>query len=232
MRSPPPNAPVLTPEKAEDQLLGRALKALREASDPRITQSDAAAAADVTLQAWQNYEAGKRRFSEALIGKVTRALGLARDDLLAERDRVLDEPPGEPRQRLERSRAPARFEIPVNGRGRAGAMGLHVYDTGQSEGVVDLAQLLGSDAKATRAAGESMIPYVEPGAFVVYHTSRWPRRGRGCVIETKSGELYIKRYEKTDGTTLFVSELFPVERELKFSLSDVAGVYAIGLRED
>lgn len=226
----PPNA-VLTPEKAEDILLGRALKSLREAMDPRVTQTDAATAADVTLQAWQNYEAGKRRFTEALIGKVTRALTISRAELLAERDRILDEPSADTRPRIERGRS-GRLEISINGRGRAGPMGMHVYDAGQSEGSIDLSMILGGDARATRAAGESMVPYVEPGAFVVYHTGRWPRRGHGCVIETKTGELYIKRYEKTDGSTLFVTELFPKERELKFQLSDVEGVYAIGLRED
>lgn len=220
----------LTPEKAEDLLMGRALKAVRESLSPKVTQADAAARADVTVQAWQNYEAGKRRFSNALIDKVSRALGVRPEDLLTERDRLVDEPPSAP-HRL-RERAPLRLEIPISGRARMGPQMAHVYDPGQDEGMLDLTQLLGADARVLRGAGESMIPYAEPGGFVIYNLNRWPRRGQGCVIETTGGDYYVKRYEKTDGSTLFVTEFFPVERQITFDLREVRGVYAIGLRGD
>lgn len=221
---------MLTPEKAEDKLLGQALKNLREGAVPRMTQSAAAERADVTLQAWQNYEGGKRRFSEALIDKVTAAIGFSREDLLAERDRILEEPPGAaPRLR---DRAPLRLEIPIAGRVRGGPLAPNVYDMGQQEGSIDLTAMLGPDARALRAAGESMIPYAEPGGFVVYNLNRWPRRGQGCVIETVDGAYYVKRYEKTDGSTLFVTEFFPQERQIQFDLTQVRGVYAISLRGD
>jgi phage repressor protein C with HTH and peptisase S24 domain len=222
----------VTPEKAEDLLLGRALKNLRESLSPKVTQSDAAARLDISLQAWQNYEAGKRRFTNALIDKVTAAIGVRPEDLAAERDRLLDEPPGAaPAPRL-RDRAPVRLEIPIAGRARMGAQMAHPYDAGQDEGMLDLTQLLGSDARVLRGAGESMIPYAEPGGFVIYNLNRWPRRGQGCVIETTGGDYFVKRYDRTDGSTLFVTEFFPKERQITFPLTDVRGVYAIGLRGD
>src|SRR4051812_4840002 len=68
----------------EQRQLGLALKALRE--ERGITQAQAAARASdepegISVQAWQNYEAGKRRFTPALIRRVTTALGATPSDL-------------------------------------------------------------------------------------------------------------------------------------------------------
>jgi hypothetical protein len=46
------------------------------------------------------------------------------------------------------------------------------------------------------------------------------------------GSYAVKRFERMDDETLYVTELWPRERELTFALSEVRGVYAIGLRGD
>ena len=77
-----------------------------------------------------------------------------------------------------------------------------------------------------------MVPWAEPGEVVLFDRDRYPKRGSGCVIETKAGEYYVKLYEKSDGSTLFARELNPEERILTFPMKDLKGVYAIRLRGD
>ena len=77
-----------------------------------------------------------------------------------------------------------------------------------------------------------MVPWAEPGEVVVFDRDRYPRRGGGCVIETKAGEYYVKLYEKNDGATLFARELFPEERVITYRMVDIKGVYAIRMRGD
>jgi transcriptional regulator with XRE-family HTH domain len=84
-------------EQAERQILGRALKALRERAG--LKQHEAAAKLGMTVQGWQLYEGGKRRFTEEQKARVTGALGYTPEHLMLERARRLaapDEPPAEP----------------------------------------------------------------------------------------------------------------------------------------
>lgn len=225
-----PHFPYDTPP--ERDRLARALALLRR--EAGMTQEQAAARINRTVQAWQNYEWGKRKFTETLAGEVTKALGLTVQDLLDARDRLPDEapePPAAPGRTAARDAAGPSLQLKVLGRVRAGPVGPNVYDQHDAE-VIDFATFFSPDARVLRLAGESMIPYAEPGGFVVYHLSRWPRRGQGCVIETTAGEYYVKRYEKTDAGKLIVTELHPQERQLTFELSEIKGVYAIGLRGD
>lgn len=217
------------PEITRQKRLGAALKALRESKG--VTQPKAAEAMGVTLTAWQNYEAGRRQFKPALVRKVTQALGADSNDL-EDFEAQLDEAPAS-RPIAPPDRRTLRLEIPVFGRAVMGERGPNVYDGGhEPESVIDIAAMLGPQARALRLAGESMIPYAEPGGFVIYQLDRWPRRGQGCVIETVGGEYYVKRYEKQDGSTLFATELHPEERVITWPLIEIKGVYAIGLRGD
>lgn len=225
-----PHFPYDTPP--ERDRLARALAFLRR--EAGMTQEQAAARINRTVQAWQNYEWGKRKFTEALAGEVTKALGLTVQDLLDARERLPAEA-GDPhaaQQPRPAAREAQPLQLPVLGRVRAGPVGPNVYDQHDGAEVIDFSAFFSPDARVLRLAGESMIPYAEPGGFVTYHLSRWPRRGQGCVIETVGGEYYVKRYEKTDAGKLIVTELHPQERQLTFDLDQIKGVYAIGLRGD
>jgi transcriptional regulator with XRE-family HTH domain len=75
----------------EQVLMGRALRALREARG--LTQPQAAGNMEprpqgISVQAWQNYEAGKRRFTPALIRRVTAALAATPDELMFARSQL------------------------------------------------------------------------------------------------------------------------------------------------
>lgn len=198
------------------------------------SQKSAAEAAGTTQQTWQRYESGD---NDALLNegkrlRAIRALGSTAEEFamdLAAVDAGLPlgapmAPPG----LADRGRV---YEFPIIGRVRAGPQGMQVYDDGITE-TIDLSPLLGDDVRFLRNAGESMLPYVEPGGFTTYNVRKSPRRGRGCVIEMESGEFFVKRYERIEGDKLIVTELFPKERELTFDLADVKGVYPVGIRGD
>ena len=90
--------------------------------------------------------------------------------------------------------------------------------------------MFGKGLRALEMTGESMLPWAEPGDVVVYDVRRQAKRGQGCVVEMKSGERYVKLYGKSDGSTLFVEELNPERRELRFPLKDVKGVFPVRWR--
>ncbi len=223
--------PTDAPETFERKLYGRALKALRERAE--MSQPMAADAMGVTLTAWQNYEAGKRQWKHRLKREAAAAVGATPEDLELAKTEIetgVESPAPLPIPGMRERAQP--FKFPIYGRARMGPQGVNIYDAGEPEGVIDLAVLLGPNTRAMRLAGESMGAYAEPGSFILYQTDRWPGRGKGCVIETLDGEYYVKRYERTDGAAVYVTELFPEERQVRFDMKDLKGVYAIVLRGD
>ncbi len=215
--------------EAEQILMGKALRALRERL--KLTQGDAGAGCEpsMTSQAWQKYEAGERKFSRDTVTRLTRALGATPEQLAAERSRLLGEDPPVPTHRLK-AEPMIGYTLPVWGVARAGIEGPHVYDIGEPERYIDLRNIFRPSSRVTTIAGESMVPWANSGTFVVYDTETWPRREDGCVIELNTGEMLVKLYKKVDGSTLFVDELSPERRELRFALKDVKGVYAVTFR--
>lgn len=212
-----------TPENR--RRLGRALALLRD--DAGLTQPMAADALNITVQAWQNYEYGRRRFTRDLIERVTRALKREPDDLVELFERLPsndDLPPTASRRSI--------FELPLLGRVRAGPRGIHIFDPGGEPEFVDFAEYFTGDWRVLQLGGESMIPYAEPGGFVTYNEKRWPQRNKGCVIETNGGDYFVKRYDGVRDDVLHVTELHPQEREITFPMDEVKGVYAVGLRLD
>jgi phage repressor protein C with HTH and peptisase S24 domain len=209
-------------DDAKRRALGQALKRLRTAAG--MSQAEAAEAYGCSPQAWQRYEVGQRKMDLEKLDAMARAVGASRDELLVERGRLLGEEP-KPAARSNVT------QLPVWGRGRAGPHSDYVYDLVEPESHFDVSWMGGQGVGVLRVAGDSMTGYVESGQLVIYDRGRWPRRGEGCVVETTGGELYVKLYDKSDGSTLFVRQLFP-ERAMTFAMSDVRGVYAIRLRGD
>lgn len=227
----PPRTPpaTLSPDRAEQKLVGQAIANLRERR--RLYQRQIAEALGVTTQAYQKYETGERRFTREKLATILGALEMSEEDLELERARILT---GSTAPRAEVLHFPTsdRLMIDVYGRARAGAQGMQVYDVGEPLRQLDLRSLVGPNSSAVEVAGDSMVPWAEPGEVVVFDRDRYPRRGGGCVIETKAGEYYVKLYEKSDGSTLFARELYPEERVITFKMVDLKGVYAIRMRGD
>jgi phage repressor protein C with HTH and peptisase S24 domain len=226
--APPPRMPSThSPKQAEQKLLGQALRNLRERVG--LTQRDVATPLGIKPQAWQYYEAGDRRFTHERIAAVLEIVGATDLDFEAEKARIL----GTPQARASgMAEARPEFIYDIYGRARVGARGPEVYDVEDPLRRLDLRQILGRSIAALEVPGDSMSPWAESGEIVLFDRDRQPRRGKGCVVELKSGEAFVKLYEKSDGSTLFVRELAPEERTITFPLSEVRGVYPVVFRGD
>lgn len=215
----------MSPERAEQRLIGRALQMLRD--ERGLRQKDVGDHLGIKAQTVSLYEKGEREWTEERIASVLKFLGATDHDFEAAKARAL----GAPERQAPEERRSA-FVIDVYGRARAGPQGPEVYDVAEPLRRIDLSQILGRSTDALQVAGDSMTPWAESGEIVLFDRDRPPRRGGGCVIELKSGEAYVKIYEKSDGSTLFVRELFPEERTINIELAKVKGVYPVVLRGD
>lgn len=214
--------------KAEQRLLGQALRAIREAKRPKPSLRDVGQALNMTGANYQQYELGERAFTDQKLADIIEALGTTEGEVESERARLLGDPP--PANENRSFQDP--MVIDIYARAMAGPLGTQVRDVGTPLRQIDLRQILGRDVGATEVGGESMIPWAEPGEVVLFDRGRHPRRGSGCVIETKEGDLFVKLYSHQDGSTLFVRELHPEERTITFPLTTLKGVYAVRLRGD
>jgi phage repressor protein C with HTH and peptisase S24 domain len=216
------------PRIAEQRLTGQAFKALRERRGK--FQKNIADALGLTTQAWQKYEAGERRWNPETIETALLALGVGREALDAERSKILGLPPR--RQSAGFSDRGSEYTVDVVGKVRAGASGIQIFNDGEPLRQVDLRSLFGPESDAMEVAGDSVSPWANSGEIVIFDRGRFPRPGAGCVVETVEGGLLLKFYEKSDGSTLFLKELVPVERIIQIPMRDVKGIYAVRLRGD
>jgi transcriptional regulator with XRE-family HTH domain len=209
----------------DDLQIGRAFKALRE--QLRMTQGQIGQALSPTIssQAWQKYEAGERHFTEDKIAAALDAMNLDHADL----ENELQKQTGAARtpQRWEGRSGQRGLIIPIWGRARMGPRGPEVYDASAEQRSVDLVQFFGPEAGAFELAGESMTGWGETGDLVIFDRARWPGKNKPCVIETKTGELYCKFFEKEDGSTVFARETFPEPKTITFKMIDLKGVYRV-----
>ncbi len=217
-------------ERIEQERAGAALRILRRRNG--FTQEDAAGAAErISLASWKNYESGKRPMDNPTLARALRAIGATVEEHQIEVAKLAGGAfGGEPS-----SFAPGRgrvMSLPVGGVAHGGALRPNLYDDGGEAEVIDFARFFAPGTRVLKLAGMSMVPYAEPGGFVTYNVRQPARRGQGCVIAMADGSYAVKRFERIDGENLYVTELWPEERELVFALSEVAGVYAIGLRGD
>lgn len=216
----------------ERRLLGLAIERLRLSKG--LTQPAAAERAGwQSYQAWQRYEGGapgveklptKRRLLKALDaneGDLNRAIRQLRDDGYGS---ALPAAPANDED-------PRRYEVPVEGRGRAGAQAPIFDDLSGMPGYRDLSWMFQPNTRYMVVGGESMTGYVEAGSTVAFDLTLWPRRGDGCVVELVTGERYVKEYLRSDQKRIYVSQRFP-KQELSWARDEVKGVYKIKARLD
>lgn len=229
MRRTSPMPLTIPTHKAEQRLLGQALRAVRESRRPKPSLRDIGQALDMTGANYQQYELGERSFTQDKLDAILTALGATEAEVESERAKIL----GEDAQPANENRtAGDPMVVEIYARAMAGPLGTQVRDIGEPLRQIDLRQILGRNVGATEVGGESMIPWAEPGEIVLFDRGRHPRRGYGCVIETKEGDLFVKLYSHQDGSTLFVKELYPEEKTITFPLATLKGVYAVRLRGD
>ena len=82
------------------------------------------------------------------------------------------------------------------------------------------------DAFALRVADVSMSPRYEPGEIVYLAPNQWPAREQDCVLVTRQGHGYLKRYVGRSPTALQLRQLNPDEG-LEFQIVDVEAMHAV-----
>ena len=213
------------PDRLDQRKRAQQIRALREQLG--LTQGQVAAPLGMSTQGYQKYEAGERRLTSERLAAIAAAMGLTPDNFDAELARIGGAPP-RPANDIRARGEDMVFDIYT--RARAGPQGPAVFDAGEPLRSVRLRDILGAGADALEVAGESMTPWAEAGDLILFDRDRHPRRGHGCVVEMKSGEFYVKLYERTAHGKLWLRELFPEERLIDFDLDQVKGVFEIRLR--
>lgn len=165
--------------QADLSALGDALARLRHAAG--LNQAEAGARVGMTGQGWGLYEAGKRSglFRPDIQTRLTAALGATPEALS-----------------LERGAPPA-----SNEEGGAGVRG------------VEARSVSFRDPEPSPSDGETFTfpvqteevwPWASSGVVLVCDPGRWPRRGQGCVVETRDGEARVRLFDGADRDWLFL----------------------------
>lgn len=223
------------PEKADRQIWGAALKALRLRSGRTIA---AAAMAyeppgftpgdpnqGISVQRWQSIEGGNAKFGEAQRRSLARALGASLEELELERARIAGH------RRPARSTGLAEPEtraltIPVWGRTEFAADGWAIKSADVAEGSFDLRDLAGPSIGVTYMPDDSMAPKVRSGRPVIFDRGRKPDTDEGCVIETHAGALYVRLFAGDDAEHVMARSMAK-PTPAAFRRADVKGVYAV-----
>ncbi len=220
----------ITPRMAEQKLIGQTLRTIRESRDPKPSLREIGQAIGMSGAAYQKYETGETRAEPDRLAQIIRALHSDEEEFELYRARLLDGPEAPPQPANDLREQGRSFEVRVYGRARAGPQGMEVYDLGAAFRTVNVRSMMGRHADSFEVAGESMSPWVEPGELVFFDRDRFPKRGQGCVVELKSGQILVKQYAKSDGGQLWLRELQPEDRTFGIAMRDVVGVYAVTVR--
>lgn len=229
-------AETISPEKAERRIYGRALRALRLR---RGFSAEAAAAGvkgsrkragdppedGISKQAWQAYEAGVRQFTPDQKLMLTAAIGSGVEELELERARILGHDPA-PGPRGFAEREPRGMVIPIWGRAELDPEGWKIKGGDRSERTFDLHDLLAPSIGVAYAADDQMPGKADPGAPVIFDRSARPAEGKGCVVETKAGDLYPRLYVGMDAEHVMVRSLTSA-KPVAFRRAEIKGVYAV-----
>lgn len=160
--------------QAELAALGEALAGLRRATG--LSQAEAGERVGMTGQGWGLYEAGKRAglFRPDIQTRLTSALGTTPEALL-----------------LQRGSPPASGD--GEGEGVRGMEARSAAFTGPG-----LTPARGDETFTFLVQTEDVWPWASSGVVLVCDTGRWPRRGQGCVVETRDGERRVRLFDGAD----------------------------------
>jgi len=118
-------AKTLSPRVAEQLLIGRTLRSIREGQDPRPTLREIGSRLEMSGAAYQKYETGETRIDSEKLRVILEALGTDSEYYELARARLLQ---GEtaPMPAFDFRENTRSFEVNVFGRAHAGALGIEV----------------------------------------------------------------------------------------------------------
>lgn len=81
-------------------------------------------------------------------------------------------------------------------------------------------------AFALRVSDESMVPRYEPGEIVYVAPNQWPAREQDCVLVTREGFGYLKRFVRRAEGQVTVHQLNP-DKDILFKVDEVDAMHAV-----
>lgn len=81
-------------------------------------------------------------------------------------------------------------------------------------------------AFALKVQDDSMMPRYEPGETIYLAQGQWPSRNQDCVLVTKEGFGYLKRFVGRTGETIQLTQFNP-PRDWSFETSEIAAFHAV-----
>lgn len=181
--------------------LGEALAALRR--ERGLSQAEAGARLAMTSQGWGLYESGRRS-------------GLFRPDIQRRLTGALDATPEDLALRLTRE-APQDGQAPSTGvesRGRAFADAPTDNQT----------------TRRLQLSDDALSPWAASGVVLEYAPGLWPRRGQGCVIQMRDGQVLVRLYDQADAMAVEVRGAGGLDRSERVARGDIAEVSAVTAR--
>lgn len=179
--------------------LGEGLAALRR--ERGLSQADAGQRIGMTSQGWGLYESGRRP-------------GLFRPDVQRRLLAALDATPEDLALRTGTTATKALADLNPGFQAR-----------GQPYAAPPSAP---GSTRRLSLSSDDLAPWAASGVVLEYDTSRWPRRGQGCVIAMADGDIRIRLYDRTEGDALMVcGGPGGLSREERILRSDTTGVYAV-----
>ena len=221
-------------EKTERQVWGAAVRALRLRSGATLHEAASAYEPDgfvagdpnkgLSVQRWQQIEKGGLTFKPDQRRRLAKALGAAPEELDLERARILGHRMPPRADGTSRAAPLIASVIPIFGHAEIGERGWTVTQSEQTSSGLPLAELAGAHIGAVRVVDDTLTGWAEAGELVIFDRSRRPPPGQGCVIETKAGELHVRRFIELTASALLV------EPATTFTRAEVKGVYAVRFR--
>lgn len=205
--------------------MGRAIQAIRKRSG--LSQEELAERLGVERQTVSRYESGRPAVLRSDIQRsIAEALGVSLAELMDESEgnivgfpRAAASPRGEPTPA-------AKAIVAVQAQPEMGEDGKLHYVEVPPLSSEDLGWLFGPNAGFLRLADGALPEGPFSARVAGFDRSAWPRRGQGCVIETRDGELLPRIYERRTDAGVLVKGGDGVGEHTVPS-SKVKGVYAI-----
>lgn len=211
----------------EARAIGAALQKLRERAG--LSQEDLAERLNVARQTISRYEAGRTVVLRLDVQQAfLHGVGASVADLVMARDNVVH-PDFEGRRGGGGGDGPAplpfRTVVPVQTLPEVGEDGAIHYVDVPPTATEDLGWLFTPNAGFLRLVDGAFPEGAVLARFAGYDKTAWPRRGQGCVIETRDGELLPALYERKTEAGYLVRT--GDDDAAVIALGRVKGVYAI-----
>jgi hypothetical protein len=226
------------PEKTERQVWGAAVRALRLRSGLTLHEAASAYEPDgfvpggpdkgLSVQRWQQIEKGGLKFTPDQRKRLAKALDATPEGLELERARILGHRPRVAVTGMA-EREPLGLVIPMWGRAELGKDGWKIKAAEPASPGLDLRDLLGPSIGVLRVVDGTMTGWAEDGDLVIFDRDRRPREGKGCVVETLTGDLYPRLFVGLDDDHALVRSMAH-QKPVAFKRSEIKGVYAVRFR--